>query len=77
MGSLGPDSDSRHMLFLPKSARIHKPISVYKCKHCNLFAKKVNTYIVRDGPVDHGFCNSDHALAWLQDNQYVLDVKKR
>ena len=64
------------MPFLPKSVRIHKPISVYKCKHCKLLIKKVNTYIVRDGPVDHGFCSSEHAVAWLQDNNYVLEREK-
>jgi hypothetical protein len=60
------------MLFLPKSARIHERVSMYKCKHCDLLTTKIDTFIVRDGPVDHGFCSSTHAVAWLQDNNYVL-----
>ena len=70
--SFALDSASRPMLFLPKSARIHKRVSVYKCKQCGCLVKKA--FIVRDGPVDHGFCDSKHALAWLKENQYVLKV---
>ena len=51
--------------FIPHSMRTHRKTLRSYCKWCARRDLRKNMYKGRDGPVDHFFCNQEHALEWL------------
>ena len=53
-------------MFIPPKDRVHRISTAAHCGWCATRNARKEMFKLRDGPLDHYFCNELHAEAWLE-----------
>jgi hypothetical protein len=60
-------------MFIPRNTHKHSVLKLVVCRWCHEHNLKKHMFVVRDGPIDRWFCDTNCAAKWTE-NRHCIGV---